>query len=230
MNLNGSIREIQNKIQQRYLKLEQRFSGNTLIRETWAAMAGDISQQIRSMGALPQSFWNQLKKNQDAMVKGVKEGAAHQDLANEGDQALKDCFELALRWEEPVILKIYAPLIRKLRENSTAPALDFYIIVKAHLARITRVVQSFSGDPGIIQRANALQQAFEKEVQEPQVVVLIKQKKPRANPVVVKEKAKKAIRKSPVKARSAAKHPQKLHRRVKPLAKKVSMPRSRAHR
>ncbi len=230
MNLHGSIREIQNRIQQRYLKLEHRFSGNALIRETWAAMAGDLSQQIRSMSAFPQSFWNQLKNSQGVLTEGIKEGAAHQDIADEGDQALKDCFELALRWEEPVILKIYAPLIRKLRENPTAPVLDFYIIVKAHLARITRVTQSFSGDPGIIQRANTLQQAFEKEVQEPQVVILIKHKKSRVKPVARKEKAKKETRKPPVKARSAAKPAQKLHRRPKPLAKKVSMARRRAHR
>ncbi len=64
MNLHGSIKDLQNKTVQLYLKLEHRFSENGLIRELWSAMANDVSQQIRSLNALPPSFWNQLKKDQ----------------------------------------------------------------------------------------------------------------------------------------------------------------------
>ena len=60
MNLHGSIKDLQNNIVQLYLKLEHRFSENVLIRELWSAMGHDVSQQIQSLNALPQSFWNQL--------------------------------------------------------------------------------------------------------------------------------------------------------------------------
>ena len=171
MNLHGSIKDLQNKIVQLYLKLEHRFSENGLIRELWSAMANDVSQQIRSLNALPPSFWNQLKKDQNLPLIAAAEGASHQSIENEEDLSLMGCFSRALCLEEPTILKVYVPLIRRLRENSTAPALDFYIVVKAHLARITRVTESYSGDPAVIQRANSLLQAFEKEVQEPSIKI-----------------------------------------------------------
>ena len=147
MNLHGSIKDLQNKIVQLYLKLEHRFSENGLIRELWGGMANDVSLQIRSLNALPPSFWNQLKKDQNLPLIAAAEGASRQIIEIKEDQSLMDCFSMALCLEEPAILKVYAPLIRRLRENSTAPALDFYIVVKAHLARIMRVTQSFSGDP-----------------------------------------------------------------------------------
>ena len=127
---------------------------------------------------------------------------------------------------------MYAPLICKLRENSTAPALDFYIMVKAHLARITRVTQSYAGDPVIIQRANSLLQAFEKEVQKPRIEVQIpdrKNKRRFLRPPKHKEPAKK-IRKAVAKARPMAKPANILHRRSKPIVKKVNVSRQRARR
>ena len=62
MNLHGFIRDLQNKVVQLYLKLEHRFSENELIRELWSGMANDVSQQIRSLNALPPSFWSQLRE------------------------------------------------------------------------------------------------------------------------------------------------------------------------
>ena len=58
MNLHGSIKDLQNKKAQLYLKLEHRFSENGLIRELWSGMANDVWLQIRSLSALPPSFWN----------------------------------------------------------------------------------------------------------------------------------------------------------------------------
>ena len=230
MNLQGSLKDLQNKIAQMYLKLEHRFSENGLIRELWSAMANDVSQQIRSLNALPQSFWNQLKKEQTLPLIAAAEGASHQSIENEEDQPLRSCFSRALCLEEPAILKVYAPLIRMLRENSTAPALDFYITVKAHLARITRVTQSYSGDPADIQRANSLLQAFEKEVQEPRIEI--------ARPATKKALAKHSVKhKEPAqkqrktsKARPLAKPAKILHRHPKPLVKKAGIARRRARR
>jgi hypothetical protein len=231
MNLHGSIKDLQNKIVQLYLALEHRFSENGLIRELWSAMANDVSQQIRSLNALPPSFWTQLVKDQNLPLIAAAESASHQSIENEEDQSLGDCFSKALCLEEPAILKVYAPLIRRLRENSTAPALDFYIVVKAHIARITRVTQSFSGDPVIIQRANSLLQVFEKEVQKPRIEVPLPEKRK----VLAKHSAKRKEpaqkhRKTSAKARPLAKPAKILHRHPKPLVKKAAVARRRARR
>jgi hypothetical protein len=231
MNLHGSIKDLQNKIVQLYLKLEHRFSENGLIRELWSGMANDVSQQIRSLNALPPSFWNQLKKDQNLPLIAAAEGAIRQSIENEEDQSLMGCFSRALYLEEPAILKVYAPLIRGLRENSTAPALDFYIVVKAHLARITRVTQSYSGDPAVIQRANSLLHAFEKEVQEPHIRIA----RPETKKALAEHSDKHKVpaqkqRKTSVKARPSAKPAKILHRHPKPLVKKASIARRRARR
>ncbi|HTY63884.1 MAG TPA: hypothetical protein VMG30_16675 [Acidobacteriota bacterium] len=196
-------------------------------------MAHDIEQQVISLSALPQSFWKQLKKDQDSALMGAAESARNQSIENEGDQSLKGYFSSALCYEEPTILKVYAPLIRRIRENSIAPALDFYIMVKAHLARITRVTQSFSGDPAIIQRANTLLQAFEREVQEPHMVIPEpdkKMKKGDAARSAMHKEAAKIHRKAPKKAHPLAKPAKILRRRPKPLVKKVNITRRRARR
>jgi hypothetical protein len=224
MNLHGSVREAQNTIVRTYLELEQRFNENGLIRESWNAMAHDVFQQIQSLNALPQSFWNQLKADQASLSAAITESIKQQSIEIKDDRSLKGCFDLAFRVETPAILKIYVPLIRKLRENLSAPALDFYIMVKAHLARITRVTESFSGDPVSVQRAHLLLQTFEKEVQEPHIEVLIPATAARS-----KEKPKKS---SKIKAKTLpSKKPAKILRhRAKPLVKKVSIARRRARR
>jgi hypothetical protein len=157
-----------------------------------------------------------------------------------GDLPLKQCFETALRFEQPTIMKIYVPIIRSLRKNWTNTALDFYIMVKAHLARITRVMESFSGDPLAIQRSNLLQQSFEKEVQTPQEVIKPAEK---AN----KKRVIQPIRESGGKSKSPsrkqvsakplskivsvpAKHAKIHHSRTKPLVKNLGLQSRRAHR
>jgi hypothetical protein len=232
MNLHGSISELQNTIVQLYLKLEHRFSENSIIRELWSAMAHDVSQQINSLNALPHSFWNQLKQDQDGFSIEVPESAKHQNVENEEDLSLRSCLEHALNVEEPAILKVYIPLIRGLRENLTAPALEFYIMVKAHLARIARVTESFSGNPAIIQRSRLLLQAFEKEVQEPRVESVIPAKKKKTNAVYIsqrKEPAKKS-RKVVQRAGALKKNATILRSRAKHLVKKVGIQRRRARR
>ena len=230
MNLHGSIIEIQNTIAHRYLQLEHRFKENGLIRELWASMANDLSQQINSLKALSPSFWNHLKGDPDKTLETAVQSVSHQTIGEIEDLPLKGYFEFALMLEEPTILKIYAPIIRSLRENYTDKALDFYIMVKAHLARIVRVTQSFSGDPIVIHRANLLLQNFEKEVQEPQLKAKPVQarKTPSAKPV----QAKKPIAKSAKASKSAhplAKH-NKMHHSPKALVKKVELSRRRARR
>jgi hypothetical protein len=113
-------------------------------------------------------------------------------------------------------------------------------MVKAHLARITRVTESFSGDPITIQHSNLLQQSFEKEVQTPQEIVkpAEKENKKRAIQPTHKpdEKSKIASKnqasKKPLSkiASVPAKHAKIHHSRTKPLAKNVGLQRRHAHR
>ncbi len=249
MNLHGSVTELQNKTVQLYLKLEQRFSENTLVRELWSAMAHDISQQIDSLKALPPSFWQQVVKDQNGSFEASLKSAQPQAVEKTDDISLPASFELVLCFEEPAILKVYVPIIKSLRKNLTVPALDFYIMVKSHLARIVRVTGSFSGNPLAIQRSLLLMQSFEKEIQEPPVVYNFpERKKVRAGlPLVEKkpvmEKKPAIARKSVVEKKPAAKskstpkpahplskHVKIHHSRTKPLVKKVNIPRRRARR
>ncbi len=224
MNLEGSITELQEKIAKFYLELEQRFRENQLIRDLWSAMAHDMTQQKHSTNALPPSFWHQLRDKQHDLAEAISE--CKQASEKKGDQPLRGCFEHALSFEEGTILKIYVPIIRKLRENWTDKALDFYIIVKAHLARINRMTQAFSGDPVIIQHSNLLLERFEKEVQEPPVeTVYVVHRVPAAQSA--RKSQKKIVSK---KAPAPAKHVKSHHGRAKPMVKKISLPRRRARR
>lgn len=236
MNLQGSITERQNSIYQLYQKIEDRFSENSLIRALWSDMAHDISQQISSMKALPSSFWNQLKKDPDSQLEEAVRQSVIQSIEKTEVASLRRCFELSLHAEEAMILKIYAPIIRILRKHWTGAALDFYIMVKSHVARIVRVTESFSGDPILTQRAHLLLQGFEKEAQEPQVEAKPILHKAAKLPAEAKsssgsskkagEKAKKGSKSAPLLTKHAKPH----HARTKPLVKKVELPRRRARR
>jgi hypothetical protein len=231
MTLQGSITALQDTVVRLYLELEHRFNENQLIRDLWSAMANDVAQQKRSMNALPPSFWNQLKSEKDGLLEMVSETTKNQIAEKKEDQSLRNCFELALLFEEPTTLEIYAPIIRKLRGNWTDQALDFYIIVKAHLARIASVTQSFSGDPILIQRSSLLVQRFEKEIQAPQAVP-----KPESHriPVVLaggKKQAAKPHKKVLAKQPPAlAKHAKSHRERTKPLVEKINLQRRRVRR
>jgi hypothetical protein len=228
MNLRGSATELQNTLAQLYLKLEQRFNENRLVRELWSGMAHDILQQIASLKMFPPSFWSQLKKDQDELLRGSIQSVKLQIIEKLEDFPLEKCFELALYLEEPTILKIYVPVIRSLRKDWTNTALDFYIMVKAHLARIARATDSFSGDPITRQRSNLLLQSFEKEVQEAHdVVEPIKPAKRAVKPAQVKKPAEKP-KKAPEITGPLAKHSKIHHNRTKPFLKKVELPRRQA--
>jgi hypothetical protein len=233
MNLHGSITELQNAIVQLYHSLQQRFIENRMISELWSAMAHDISQQISSLNDLPPSFWSRLKNEQAGLAEAIGSSVPLQISEKLSDRSLRNCIELSLNIEEPIILKVYVPIIRSLRENQANQSLDFYIMVKAHLARITRVTQAFSGDPLVIQRSNLLLPSFEKEVQEPQAPAARKTATAVHNPISA-SKAKHETK----PARTVAKrisHPlakRSLSRpgRTKPIIDKVEMHRRRARR
>jgi hypothetical protein len=238
MNLYVSTTELQNTLVQLYLKFEQRFNENALIRELWSGMAHDILHQMASLKSFPSSFWLQLSKDQDGRMEADIQNAKLQIAEKTEDLSLKQCFETSLRFEQPTILKIYVPIIRSLRKNWTNTALDFYIMVKAHLARITRVIESFSGDPLAIQRSNLLQQSFEKEVQTPHEIAKPAEKEnkerviqPTHNPGgKSKGASKKQVSTKPSSkiASVPAKHAKNHHSRTKHLVKNLGLQRRRS--
>jgi hypothetical protein len=230
MNLQGSIIEHQNSISQIYRKIEDRFLENSIIRAHWNNMALDISKQITSLKSLPPSFWNQFKKNQDSQFETINNIFDKQSHDIKEDMPLKVCLSLTLQIEETIIINIYAPIIRNLRGNWTKTALDFYIIVKAHVARIVSVIESFSGDSVLTQRAHVLLHKFEKEAQERAISAAPTAKKTPIPHTIHDNKPKENPQKPTKSSSSIAKHAPNSHNRAKPIAKKVEPARKRAQR
>ena len=201
MSLYGSIKEVQSTTEKFYLKLEQRFRGNKLISQLWGQMAQDVSRQIVNLHDLPKSFWTHLKKDQRTLPKTIKNEVTPQNIENTSELSLSECIESAIRSEEAIILKIYVPIIRNLRKNWTGQALDFYIMVKAHTVRIKRVAEAFSGDPVVLQHSSLLFQRFEKEIQEPEVEVILKKRPARKSGSDRAKKAKKPQQKPKIKVK-----------------------------
>ncbi len=227
MNLHGSITELQNRVVGLYLKLQQRFKENNVISELWSAMASDLSQQVNSLDGLPGNLWHELKR--DDQFSGVIGDIRSRIPEDTEHCSLLGCFEYVLSIEEPVILKIYGPILRNLREHWSTEALDFYILVKAHLARITRVMQAYSGDPLILQRSSSLLQQFEKEVQAPPATVL-DEMAVRKRPAREKKSNLKSKRSSAPTHPLAAKHAKTRNERGKSLVEKIDLRRRRARR
>lgn len=167
MNLKGSIAKLQNSGSRLYLAMAECFSENGLIQNIWLEMAHDEDQQAASLKSLPGAFWNELKQREEGLPDALRSSVPAIEFEREEEHSLQKCLTKTLEFEEPVTLRIYAPLIRQLRTQWTNKALDFYIMVKAHVARLLRVIQSFSGDPVLVQRVGMLLESFEKEVQIP---------------------------------------------------------------
>ncbi len=168
MGLLGSITKVQNLGMQFYTELAQAFSANNLIRETWTCMAQDLQQQIAGLQDLPHSFWAHIKDEEDALHEAVRTCSDANEADSGQPRTLAGSLSRSLDFEEPLILKVYVPLIRRLRSGGAGQVLDLYIMVKAHVSRLLQVVQSYSGDPASIQRVGALFQNFEKGVQVPE--------------------------------------------------------------
>jgi hypothetical protein len=231
MSLYGSIKEAQSTTEKFYLKLEQRFRGNKLIAKLWSQMAQDVSQQIVNLHELPKSFWIHLKKDQDALLKTIKADVTPQSIENTPELSLSDCIESAIRSEEAIILKIYVPIIRNLRKNWSGQALDFYIMVKAHTVRIKRVAEAFSGDPVVLQHSSLLFHRFEKEIQEPEVEVILKKRPARKSGSRRAKKAEKPRQKLKTKVKpkpaSKAKTAPKTKVKPKPASKAKTAPKTK---
>jgi hypothetical protein len=227
--LRDSLSKLQRAAAKLYAQLRERFGGNTLVSEMWAAMANDLQVQVDSLKRLPPSFWQSLKTQEKELAR-VEDMIVPLD-AGKPAVSLQSCLALILALEEPIILGIYPSLIRRLRTHWTDLALDFYVMVKAHLARIGRLIQLFSGDPALVQRYAVLLQDFEKEVQEPVEVAAIparsKQKQTRSarhTRKTVGSRPRVAAEERPARSLD------KIANRAKPLVKKIEISRRRARR
>ncbi len=228
--MRGSISQLQRAVARFYAQLEQHFEGNYLIRGMWAAMGHDLQAQVESLKKLPPSFWQSLAGQEKNLVHVVQMSA----VPNAGMQAtsLRLCLGQTIEIEEPIILKIYAPLTRRLRLAWTELALDFYVMVKAHITRVAQSVQLFSGDPALGQRCALLLVNFEKEVQEPVVIPEKRPKKRAKEALTTRQHTKKtAVRKlRPAAKKEAARSRVKMAKRAKPLVQKIKLAPRRARR
>ena len=193
-------------------------------------MGNDLQTQAESLKKLPPSFWQSLKKQEKELVQATDLIVPPQ--GNQPPVSLQSSLKQTLDLEEPIVLKIYVPLIRRLRVEWTERALDFYVMVKAHIARLERVVQAYSGDPAASQRCVTLFQNFEKEVQEPAVVEAKFVKKGSKKAIASKHTGKAAADRR-LKAAAKKQPPRSLKtlpKRAKPLVKKIEITRRRARR
>jgi len=145
------------------------------------------------------------------------------------DRSLNASFECILAFEEPLVIGLYVPLIRHLRSEWSVRAVDFYVMVRAHLAKLGRLIQPFSGNPQLVQRVTDLLGRFELEVHAPAETPAPTKKKAVKASARQKPRIQRAT--SPV-SRSAAKSKLPLAKRTPPrpkaVVRKLEIPRRRA--
>ena len=229
MGLLGTLAKLQKAGANFYLSLAQRFNANNLIRDTWIAMSHDMECQTVSLKLLPGLFWKRLKDVEEPLLDAVSSCPVLRCAQVPPDRQLNSCFERTLDYEEPLILRGYAPLIRRLRVGWTDHALDFYIMVKAHVARLPQIIQPFSGNPTLIQRATGLLTSFEREVQMPEKVALPARARAADKKCRTRRTRKRNVfiadRRLPLRERA-----KRLARRTKPLVRAIKLARRRARR
>jgi hypothetical protein len=230
--LRGSLSLLQRAVAKIYSQLQQRFEGNYLVSSVWAAMGHDLHAQVESLKKLPPSFWQSLKNQEKELARAAE--LVYPANADWRSGSLRSCLTQTIDLEEPIILKVYAPLIRRLRSEWTEHALDFYVMVKAHIARVAHSIQLFSGDPALSLRCAVLLHSFEKEVQEPPEVEVApsKRKKSAKKSAPAKPKTKKtAVQRA---LASAKKRPigtlDKIKKHAKPMVRKIKLAPRRARR
>jgi hypothetical protein len=230
----GALVKLQKKGAELYVQVAQFFSENNLIRDTWLSMAQDLEQQEASLRDLPGSFWTRMKTDEEALLRAIAQCMVpHPGEPGWESRSLNECFARTLDFEQPLILGAYVPLIRALRIEWTGHALDFYIMVKAHVVRLYRLIQPTSGDSLLIQRAADLLVTFEREVQLPLAVPAAspsQQKKVEAGRARQTAKPGKSRHESASPLRPIGERKTRISKHTKPLVKKLELPRRRVRR
>jgi hypothetical protein len=231
LRLRGALSKLQRATAKYYSQLQHRFEGNNLVSETWAAMGHDLLVQVEGLKKLPPSFWHSLKKQERELAREA--GLILSQDTRKEVGTLQLCLVRTLELEEPVILKVCAPIIRRLRTNWTDFALDFYVMLKAHIARLARLIQTYSGDPCLSQRCAALLGNLEREVQAPVEVEVIHAKAVSRRATSAKQ-SRKAVRRRlariTARRRPSSRPLRKMPVHAKRLIKKIGISRRRARR
>jgi len=237
MNLQGSLAKFLKTGSIFYQKRAECFNENHIVRDAWLRLAEDMDWQASSLKGLPPALWNEIQASQNELLGSVANGFPIKGDSRPCEAVpLQESIGQSLLLEEPVVLGIYAPLIRKLRTAWTNRALDFYVIVKSHVTGLMRLVQTYCGDPALIQRAASLLESFEKEAQEPEFIVIRKvardsrsrkHKDVRA-PRPKARTARKPSRKVP--GRPLASRARSASKASKPLVRKIRISSRRASR
>ncbi len=210
MILKSFLEKTQKSGAQFYVRLSQIFESNQIIHDTWSAMAQDMEQQAAGLEALPRTLWKNLPEDTSPIIEALQSSLSAQKIGKQENHSLHGWFERMLMVEEPLIMKAYVPIIRRLRGESTDRTLEFYIMVKAHVARLLSLIQPFEGDPAILSRVTMLRDSFEHEVQAPAIVPAALRHASKVKPRV------KASEKHSSKTRAAARVPRRV-KSVKPL-------------
>jgi len=240
MNLRASLAKVQGLGTRFYLELAKHFDQNALIRDTWVKMAEDFQDQVSSLKELRPLFWRELQTEEKTLFTVTKEtdDLLRAQLSTPPPEwSLQVCFTRTLGFEEPIIIKLYAPVLHRLRKAGTDHALDFYIMVNAHVTRLTRLIQFFSGDPVLIERCSALLHGFEKAAQgpppEPVIIRKTRHKKAvarHARGPSVKRAPKTLSRSRKKSARPLSKRSKVVSKRRKSLVKNLELRRRRVRR
>ncbi len=230
MNLQGSLSKLLKTGSIFYRERARLFDHNPVIRDAWTLLAQDMEQQATGLRGLSASFWREIQALHPGLMDEIRACLASAPRKKDnGTISLQDTLNRALSCEEPIILRVFVPVIRKLRVSWTGRALDFYVIVKAHVTHLDRLVRSYCGDPASHQRAATLLESFEKEVQRPEVVRTERTRRSSRSARNVRKSSKKPRIRSlqPSRRKSGARRVRSVS---KPVMRKVSLGRRRARR
>ncbi len=230
MNLQGSLSKLLKSGSIFYQERAKLFDHNPVIREAWVLLAQDMDQQAAGLRGLSTPFWKEIQALHPDLIHEVRACLASTPRKKtDGSVSLQDALNRALSCEEPVILRVFVPVIRKLRASWTGRALDFYVIVKAHVTHLNRLVRTYCGDPVSHRRAATLLESFEKDVQRPEVVKTAKARKSSRSARSTR-KSKKTLKIRSLRPSRRKPSVTRVRSVSKPVVRKVSLGRRRARR
>ena len=105
MNLWGPLGKLHSSGSGFYLKLAERFRGNPVVSQTWAAMARDLDDQAAELKALSPTFWKHLEGSETGWREAVEsvEAAADARTLEPGNWTLHRCLERTLELVRPYL-------------------------------------------------------------------------------------------------------------------------------
>ncbi|MFH1574168.1 MAG: hypothetical protein ABIG68_09300 [Acidobacteriota bacterium] len=225
-----------------YLKASEQFKTNPLICQKWSMLAAGLKPGGDSFRSLPKSLWNLLAEDAGSMLEAVATAGA---LLKDGlgpEPTLRQYLKRILEIEEPLVLSVYAPIVRTLRSNWTDRAMDFYVMTRSHITTVTRLIEPFCGEPEMMQRSSLLVHRFEEEIQRTRIQERAKaERQARIARKTARRKTKRApsataMRRPKAQRKARPKQGRAISRRAagvakrKPLVRNIKLARRRARR